>query len=491
MNSIVEFVASHASSNPDKLCLVDPARQLTYRQVWAHVVACAGALRELGVAKGSYVAIECNQAAEFPIAMLATQLLKATVVPVEKNASSSRRLDIAGKVSPSVFVGPKPSEEFAQAAFACLGDVCLNGGDGLPVWDDGFPETDSDAEILFSTGTTGVPKGVVLTHANDVAMSRNIIAGLQMKPTTVELILVPLNHAFGLRRLNANLANGTGVIIANGVLAMKQNFNLMDEYHANAMALSANTLSVVFKLTDDALGRYADVMDYVQLSSAVLPEQDKDKLMGLLPSTRLYNFYGSTESGATCLYDFNAMDDKPHSIGKPIGNARFIVVDDDRNPIESSIDNMGILASASDTNMRCYFEDPELTRETMEDGFVYSKDLGYIDEEGFVYVLGRADDVINYGGVKVAPEEIEHEVDASPIVRECACVAMKDELSGQVPALFIVLEEGAQYDAKEFQRFLASVLGINERPRRVEVIDEIPRTYNGKVKRRELVELLG
>ena len=481
-------MAAHAAETPDKLSLVDYTHALTYRDLWQHIIACAEALKEAGAVKGSYVALECNQGVEFIIAMLAIQLIGATPVPVEKNASSSRRIDIAQKVKPALFVGPKESPEFEIARFLELGEISLR-GDGSATWDGGFPSLDDDSEILFSTGTTGIPKGVVLTHLNDVAMSQNIIDGLLMKPDTVEILPIPLNHSFGLRRTNANLMNGSTVLIADGVLALKRVFELMDTYHANAMSLVPNMVKIIFKLSNDRLADYADVLDYVQLSSAPLPEQDKARLVELLPRTRLYNFYGSTEAGATCVYDFNEMADKVHCIGRPTGNARFIVVDENRNPIESSADNLGILASGGDVVMRGYFEEPELTRQTIENGFVFTKDLGYI-EDGFVYILGRVDDVINFGGIKVAPEEIETAVETNPIVRDCAVVALKDEISGQIPVLCISLEEGAEYDMKEFRRFLTEVLGINERPQRVIVLDEIPRAYNGKLKRKELIAQL-
>ena len=487
--SIVESVNFHGANTPDKLCMVDADNVLTYRDVWERVASCANSLVSRGIGRESYVVVSNNQGTGYVIALLATQLVGANAVPVEKNASLSRNADIVAKVSPSLFIGAKPAAGFEDVPFASFEELLF--GEGAdPTWDGGFPPADAVSEILFSTGTTGIPKGVVLTHRNDVAMARNVIEGLQMKDDTVEIIPVPLNHSYGLRRTNANLMNGSTIIYCDGVMALKRVFNLMDEYGANAMTLAPNMLSIILKLSGDKLASYADKLDYVQLSSAPVSEQDKNRLMELLPSTRLYNFYGSTESGATCLYDFNAMKGKAHCIGMPIGSARFIVVDDERNPIESSPDNMGILASSGDMVMRGYFKEPELTRETLVDGFVYTKDLGYIDEEGLVYILGRVDDVINFGGIKVAPEEIESAVKTSPIVRDCACVALKDALVGQIPVLFIALEEGAEYDERQFKRFLASVLGMNERPQRIEVIDEIPRTYNGKIARKQLVASL-
>ena len=279
----------------------------------------------------------------------------------------------------------------------------------------------------------------------------------------------------------------------------------MDKYHVTAMDLSPSILNIFFKLSKDRLGDYADVLDYIQLGSAPLSEEDKAHLSRILPKTRLYNFYGSTEAGCSCLMDFN--DDPagaggstsggvsgntqraPGCIGRPAVNAEFIVVDENRNPIESSRDNLGFLASRGAINMKEYFKAPELTAKATDGEYIYTKDLGYIDEDGYVYMLGRKDDVINFGGVKISPEEIESQVIKSDVVRDCACIPMDDAVTGQAPKLFIALEPDAEYDAKAFKSFLTKVLDANKQPKVIEVIDQIPRTFNGKIKRNILIEM--
>lgn len=439
-----------------------------------------------------------------------------------------------------------------------------------------FPASDQIAEILFSTGTTGKSKGIVLTHGNDIALAENVMYGVQMKKGNVELIPMPLSHSHGLRRTYANLVMGNSAVFTDGVTLLKKVFNLMEQYHVTSMDLSPSMLSIIFKLSKDRLGDYADQIDYIQLGSAPLPEKDKIHLSRILPKTRLYNFYGSTEAGCSCLLDFNSMSGKPGCIGKPAVNARFIVVDEHRNEIKSSPDNPGFLASAGSINMKEYFKAPELTAAAMENGFIYTKDLGYIDEEGYVYMLGRKDDVINYGGIKISPEEIESVVIQNPAIRDCACIPVKDALTGQAPKLLIVLEgrekqegkfmkgqdervataqsdEGesnrqtakfsgkqgeecrtelndrlaaesigkqatkihdgreksdnhteieqnknaapanpastpAIYDEKAFKAFLAANLDASKQPKYIEIVDEIPRTFNGKIKRNVLLE---
>ena len=142
--------------------------------------------------------------------------------------------------------------------------------------------------------------------------------------------------------------------------------------------------------------------------------------------------------------------------------------------------------------MKEYFKAPDLTREAMPEGdYIYTKDMGYIDDEGYVYMLGRKDDVINFGGVKISPEEIESMVIKNDLIADCACVPVDDPISGQAPKLYIQLDPATadSYDDRRFKSFLAEVLDANKLPTRVEIIDEIPRTFNGKIKRKELMAL--
>ncbi|MDO4870128.1 MAG: class I adenylate-forming enzyme family protein [Bacillota bacterium] len=508
-DSIVENLARNALKNPDRLCLADEKKSLTYKEVWDSVCGLAMEFDKRGVTRESRVIVECNQSVDYMVCDFAVQLLKGIFVPLEKNAAVSRIMEIASETEAVIHVGPKSVDEFASheetknIGYMDIKDACSfalgSERDGvyygsiedLDVID--FPKREDVAEILFSTGTTGKSKGIVLTHGNNIAIAENVCCGVKMKPENVEMIPMPTSHSHGLRRTYANMANGSSVVFVDNIMLLKRVFSMMDEYGVTSMDLSPSMLTMIFKLSKDRLGDYADVMDYIQIGSAPLPEDDKLHISRILPKTRLYNFYGSTEAGCSCLMDFNEAPGKKGCIGKPAVNAHFIVVDENRNEIKSSIDNLGFLASSGAINMKEYFKAPELTKEAMPDGdYIYTKDMGYIDEDGFVYMLGRKDDVINFGGIKISPEEIESQVIKNEWIRDCACIPVKDAMTGQAPKLFIALEPEAAgedgYNEKAFRAFLAKALDANKQPKLIEVIDDIPRTFNGKIKRNELIK---
>ena len=199
---------------------------------------------------------------------------------------------------------------------------------------------------------------------------------------------------------------------------------------------------------------------------------------------------GLTESGCTVSLEFSKYGDKKGSIGKPNVNAEIIFVDDNRNIVKASAQNPGNLAFKGAMNMPGYLKEPEITKEVMDDeGTLYTNDLGYMGEDGFVYLLGRKGDVINMGGIKIAPSEIEEVVAQNEMIKECACIPIPDEITGEAPKLFIVINEGFEYDEKSLYRFMLEKLEAIKVPKVVQVIDALPRTFNGKVIKRMLKEM--
>ena len=477
-DTIVEIIKEYAMLQPDKLCMVDARRELTYGQTWKEVAGVASYLEDAGVIEGQKIIVECTQDTRFAVLGLAIQLLGAVFVPLEKGASLERIEDIAEETSASHYFYKKELNVSAIKLEYPEEPVAKE-----KEWD--FPQTDQIAEILFSTGTTGKSKGIVLTHANNIAVAQNVVCGVEMKKDNVELIPMPLSHSHGLRRYYANMLHGTTVLFMSGVTFVKKVFDNIEKYHVTAIDLAPSALDIILKLSGDKLNDYADQLDYIQLGSAPLKEDSKLKLCELLPKTRLYNFYGSTEAGCSCILDFNK-ENKPGCIGKPTVNSHFIVVDEDKHEIQSDVEHTGFLACKGGMNMLGYYNQPELTDSVMKNGYIYSNDVGYIDAEGYVYMLGRDDDVINCAGIKISPEEIEEVALRMPLITDCACVPIPDAMSGQMPKLYVVTKGTEEAELIEIKQWLLENLDKNKIPKEVERIDEIPRTYNGKILRKQL-----
>lgn len=480
VQSIVEAIALNATKTPDKFCLSDGKDEVTYAQYYRRICIAASALNSLGVKRGDKVVLVMAQTVQCLATLHAIQRIGAVVVPLEKNVKEERIKEILDTTSASLLIAKKEIEGYAFAKAASLFE-------GETTFEPDFPTGDMDSNLLFTTGTTGKSKGVLMSHAADVAVSQNIVGGVQMKPDNVEILPMPLNHSFGLRRYYANMLNGSSGVLMDGVIFVNVLFAHMDKYRCTSLAINPAALTIIFKLSGDKLGEYAEQIDYLQTGSAHISEPDKDRLRNLLPNSRLYNFYGSTEAGCSCILDFNSEDNRENCIGRATCNSDFKVIDENGNTIESSADNMGRLICGGGMCMTEYYKEPELTAETMVDGYVYSNDLGYIGEDGLVFLFGRCDDVINTGGNKVAPSEVEDIALQFEGVRDCACVPAPDDVMGNVPKLFVVKEDG--YDEGALLKFLGERLEYFQVPKIVAYIDEIPKTFNGKPLRRKLYDL--
>ncbi|MDE6312747.1 MAG: acyl--CoA ligase [Lachnospiraceae bacterium] len=487
--SIVEAVAYHAQNQPDRLCAADDIYALTFQDIWNRILELRGRMQKLGFCAGDKLAVECTQDTNYLVCALACELSCVVFVPLEKHASNERVQDIIETMEPKCLVceNQYQTETLNIPAGEFYGwEKDVKGKADIAFEE--FPPQEQVAEILYSTGTTGKAKGIVITNENNVAVAENIIHGTQMKENSVELVPMPLSHSHALRTCYANMVNGSSVVLVDGVMKVKKIFQFMEQYDITAFDLSPSAANVLIKLAKKRLQQYNEKIDFIEIGSAVLEEDLKQQLCLIFPQSRLYNFYGSTEAGRSCILDFNKEQDKPGCIGKPTKNAVFIVTDSNHKEIASNRENPGLLAIGGRMNMKKYYQEPKLTAETMIDGFIYTSDLGYIDEEGYVYVLGRMDDVINYNGIKIPPEEIESCARRFDGVTDCACVPQKDTISGQIPKLFVSVSSKEGFDSTELLKFLSKYIDANKMPRKVEVLPEIPRTSNGKLLRRKLRE---
>ncbi len=504
IQSIVEAVFQYAKKTPDKLCLADDLRSMTYKEYANEIIKMAMVFENLGVCEGSFVVVEASQTISYLASELALHLLNAVFIPLEKGCATEKITSLALRVKATLIIKNNTDELDTNILCKALADIeemtgkidlCSNvivnhetivahlhnEEKSFP-----FPDLNTVSEILFSTGTTGKEKGIVLTHKNDIALAQNVAYSIDIQSDNVEMIPSPMNHSHGLRRYYANLWKGASVVLLGSIMDVNRFFCNMDDYGVNSLDLVPSALSVLLRLSKDNLAKYSDSIRYIQFGSAPLMKSDKDWIRRLLPNANLYNIYGSTESGCICCYEFNHTLDKENCIGKPTFNAEILIVDDNKNEITSNSIHTGLLASKGSMNMVGYLDDPEETKKVLIDGVLYSNDISYIDEDGDVILLGRAGDVINIGGKKVSPEEIEDIAKKMPMVADCACVPVHDPIKGNVPKLFIKVAPGYKFLVADIRDWLLNHMESFKVPLFYEEIDEIPRTSNGKILRRNL-----
>ncbi|MDO4493869.1 MAG: class I adenylate-forming enzyme family protein [Clostridia bacterium] len=463
--SMVEMIFRVAERDPKRLCVADPEEFLDYGGFKNRILEKASILRGMGVCPGDRIVALAAQRADFLALHFAVHLAGAVFVPLGRELPETRVKEVAEKVG-ARFVLTESRLSGECAPFT-------------PV----FPKEESPATILYTTGTTGTSKGIELSHRAEVAVAQNVFYGTEMEPDTIELIPMPVHHSYGLRHCFGLFLGGRSIVLCDGVAMADTVFDLMDRYRVNALSLTPAALMVLTTLTGERLATYAHSIRYLQLGTAGVDATVKEKMRRMLPHSRLYQYYSSTEAGCACIFDYRN-DKSPRRVGRPACNSHFVIMDDEGNPIESSAERWGFIACAGPMNMTGYYGEPELTAATMQNGFVRSQDIGYIDEEGYLCFVCRSGDVINTAGYKVAPEEVEAVALRYEGIRECACSGVDDPLYGQVPKLYVVPEDADTFDTAALYRHLQRELEPWKLPHGIELICAVPRNYMGKMQRK-------
>lgn len=489
MNSIVECIYEYSIKKTEKLCVADGCNEFTYKEIWDRTVCCANFLmKQLGIKRNNIVLVECTQNATFIVVDMACELIGAVFVPFAHKASQESVDMLVNETGAKLVVHETDYKlsDIKGKHVSDIEDTIANFEEYYSDWGNLLPQGAELAEILFTTGTTGKAKGIEITNDANVALAENISYGVKMLSDNVELIPLPLNHSHALRCCYANLLMGATIVLIEGVTRIGNLLKLISKYNVTSMDISPSAALIIEKLSKGKLVDYQNQFRYIEVGTAVLQEKERLFLKETFPDTRLYDFYGATESGRTCVIDFNHENKMPKCIGKCTKNASIKVIDDDGGIIEnSSEDKMGRLAFFGKMNMRGYYKDSKLTDEVLLDGWVITSDLGYVDNEGYVYLFGREKDIINYGGIKISPTEVEEAALRTNMLTECACVAVDDQINGQAPKLFVVPKTNV-FDDVTFRSCLISELDKEKIPKIIEIIDKIPRSANGKILRREL-----
>ncbi len=485
MNSIVEALAKYAAERPERVAVIADNDRITYGELWKEVQGFAAYIKSLGLEKGSRITVKASPSIWFAVSCFGIHLSGNIQVPMEKTIGLSGVNNIAGELDASLVI----SDIGADERFRCISSDEVRALGTKYYSEDlkfDFPSSDSICDIMFTTGTTGKSKGVMESHRAVVAVSENVQYGAGIIPDNVYLIPAPINHASAIRKLYVTILTGTTCVLLDGFTDIKKFYDYIERYKVTSILMPPAAVRMLLLLSAKNLAKYSDQLHHIHTGAAAFPEADKEKLNEILPNTKLYFAYGSSEAGCSCMFDYSEYKGLISCVGKPNKNAHVFIVDDDHNEIQSSKTNQGLIAISGDMLMNGYYNEPELTASVLKDGVVYTNDIGYIDEDGFVYMLGRKGDVINIGGLKIAPTEVEDVVVRFPGVAECACFAVPDRMGGVVPKLNIVPIKDATIDFAELRAHMAKYLEAFKIPKNMVIVDSLPKTGNGKLDRKNL-----
>ena len=436
MMTIESYIERNARSYPDKIAVVCSQDRCTYRQLQESIVRRADELRKDDYHEGQIVCLRALPSIAYLVDYFAFHVIGCVVAPLEKDI---------------------PESQFQKIAMEL-------GAHTVP---------EGSADILYTTGTTGKSKGVIISHQTIIADAENLIDGQGFSHDLAFVVNGPLNHIGSLSKIYPVVMLGATLIIVDGLKDFNKFFEAFD-YPASKMAtfLVPASIRIIIQFGAERLSALSQKIDFIETGAAAISHADMTALCQLLPTTRLYNTYASTETGIISTYNYNDGKCVAGCLGKPMKHSRIIITD------------KGLIACEGKTLMTGYVGDPERTASVLKDGVVYTSDIGTLDAEGMLHLKGREDDVINVGGFKVAPTEVEDAALSHPDVKDCVCIPVDHRITGKALKLLVVMKDGKELKPKELALHLKSILESYKIPLLYAKIDYVERTFNGKIDRK-------
>jgi long-chain acyl-CoA synthetase len=490
--NLAENLTSTAAEHPDRPALRLDEAELTYAQLDEASARVAGLLHTKGVGRGDRVGIMLPNVPYFVVCYFGVLRAGAVVVPMN--------VLLKGREVAFYLGDPEAKLCFAWHDFAAEAEkgateagaelIVVKPGEFEALIAEAEPDrevaetTDDDtAVILYTSGTTGTPKGAELTHGNLV---RNVDASLALfEPAPDEVILgaLPLFHSFG-QTCGLNCA-----VAAGACLSLIPRFD-----PGKALRLIERDSVSVFE-------------GVPTMYAAMLADPDRDSFDvstlrlcvsggGAMPLEVMRGFeeafgcpilegYGLSETSPVASFNHPHMERKPGSIGTPIEGVEMRVVDGDRNPVPQG--EVGEVAIRGHNIMKGYWRKPEATADAIDaDGWFYTGDMARVDEDGYFYIVDRKKDMIIRGGYNVYPREIEEVIYEHPAVHEAAVIGIPDPELGEEVGAVIALNEGAELTTEEIRDYVKGQVAAYKYPRRVWFVDELPKGPTGKILKREI-----
>lgn len=509
---IQEFLERSRDAFPDKTAVVAGERRLTYREIDSSANALAHALREAGVAYGDRVAVFLDNSPEAVISIFGILKADAAFVVLNPTIKTDKLAYILNNCRTTALIAHASRWEVAGAAAGkapslraavVVGDLRKDAAGPCPLlrWDEiarRFPADrparrtiDIDiASLVYTSGTTGNPKGVVLTHQNMVSASTSITTYLENTAEDIVLSVLPLSFDYGLYQVLMAAQFGGTVILEKSFLYPYAVVNLLKKEKVTGFPIVPTISAILLQLENLAAERF-EHLRYITNTAAALPVSHIRGLQRVFPGARIYSMYGLTECKRVSYLPPEELDRRPTSVGKGMPNEQVYLVDEE-NRVVTEPGVAGELVVRGANVMKGYWELPEETARVLRAGrypwerVLYSGDLFTTDEEGFLYFVSRKDDIIKSRGEKVSPKEVESVLYEIPGVVEAAVVGARDETLGEAVKAYVVLAKGSPLTAKEITAHCMKHLEDFMVPKIVEFRDSLPKTPSGKITKKGL-----
>lgn len=486
MKTLVEALLENKEKYGDKVAIITKKESVTYSEISDRIVKLAGFFKTMGIKKGDFVILEAVPEVSYVLCYLALRYIGAVTAPVERGVDNSKLIYITELLDASLYISKNDNRAKEKVVSKFYENLLSDAKE----WAMGIPyerlNDDSVAEIIFTTGTTGRPKAAMHSSGGICCNTSNTINGIGMKSDDCILLPLPLNHSFGMRVLRSALEIGACLVLQSGAIFADSLINNIKKYKCNAMAcVSATMESVLREIGEERVTEEFGGLRYIEFSAGAVPVPMRKKLLEILPNTAIHNTWGSSETGGCLFLNVRENPEKITAVGRALEHIDLGIYSEDKDEFinENGEKNIGRLAIKGDMVFKGYYKQDDVYKESIKDDWYVTNDLVWRDEDNYFYILGRADNVINVGGEKVAPSEIENALFEVKEISGCACIGVPDTegILGEIPVLLYSIKKGTTVSPENIDKILSERIGQYKKPRKLIEVPYILKNYMNKI----------
>jgi long-chain acyl-CoA synthetase len=495
--NLATLLENTAERMPHHIGLRFEGRSYTFYELNLLADRMAGGLNDAGLAHGDVCILMMQSCPQFIITYYALAKMGAVIVPVNFLYKSHELSHIFRDSGARAFIGMEPYLEEPGKVLADLsgldiriawgiqertGYIPLESLDGPDTYTTHPAGDDDTLAVLYTSGTTGSPKGAMLTHKNLYSNAVTVADMREYEPDDVVIGVLPLYHIFGQTSvLNASIYKGLTLHLFRQ-FDEKEVISLI-ETEAGTLLFAVPTILNRLLLETDVTGIKRSSFRFCVSGGASLPVEVLHKFERRF-KTKVYEGYGLSECSPVCIENPFLGKTKPGSIGVPIPGFKARIVDDSGREVDTG--QVGELVVKGPGVMKGYLNRPEETGKAIVDGWLHTGDLAQKDKEGYVYIVDRKKDMIIRGGYNIYPREIEEILFEHPDVVEAGVYGMPQKDLGEEVAADVVLKKGAKATKDEIYRFVREKVAPYKYPRIINLVDDLPKSHTGKILKREL-----